>query len=222
MGSARWRRPFQLPAPQFHQRIPPCDLVLRHGPRSRTPQRSPLHPPCGIFPCQLDFRHHPTVRRRALHRGCAGTLRRPELFAQIRSPGGDRGRVAAGACSGQRGSGGLRQYQNRRRCDLRRRHSQVASADQSLPPAHPDQLLDEADHRRGACRRTVRRHRRRSGGQPDHGDVVRQRHPRRKGQYGELQVLQRQQFRFVVPDLQVRRRLDAGSAGTCVCRNWPK
>lgn len=41
-------------------------------------------------------------------------------------------------------------------------HSQVASADQSLPPAHPDQLLDEADHRRGACRRTVRRHRRRS------------------------------------------------------------
>lgn len=157
-----------------------------------------------------------------LHRGCAGTLRRPELFAQIRSPGGDRGRAAAGACSGQRGPGGLRQYQNRRRCDLRRRHSQVASADQSLPPAHPDQLLDEADHRRGACRRTVRRHRRRSGGQPDHGGVVRQRHPRRKGQYGELQVLQRQQFRFVVPDLQVRRRLDAGSAGTCVCRNWPK
>lgn len=48
------------------------------------------------------------------------------------------------------------------------------------------------------------------------------RHPRRKGQYGELQVLQRQQFRFVVPDLQVRRRLDAGSAGTCACRNWPK
>lgn len=51
------------------------------------------------------------------------------------------------------------------------------------------------------------------GGQPDHGGVVRQRHPRRKGQYGELQVLQRQQFRFVVPDLQVRRRLDAGARG---------
>ena len=55
VGSARWRRPFQLPAPQFHQRIPPCDLVLRHDPRSRTPQRSPLHPPCGILPCQPIF-----------------------------------------------------------------------------------------------------------------------------------------------------------------------
>lgn len=122
VGSARWRRPFQLPAPQFHQRIPPCDLVLRHDPRSRTPQRSPLHPPCGIFPCQLDFRHHPAVRRRALTprlRRDASTTRtfRPNTIPRRRSwPG-----AAAGACSGQRGPGGLRQYQNRRRCDLRRR-----------------------------------------------------------------------------------------------------